>query len=387
MPADLPVPGPDFAKPAVAADDMPGPAGLYRQRAEAGLIRADPAQRRAATRLQQLHTALAGYNPGERRGWRARLGLAEPAPAMPKGVYLWGPVGRGKSMLMDLFFAAAPVANKRRVHFHPFMLDVHARIERERRARSPEPVARVAADLAAEAALLCFDEFQVNDIADAMILERLFRALLDAGTVIVATSNRPPARLYELGLQRDRFLPFIALLQRRLDTLELDSGRDYRLSRMAGKRVYHWPLDVAAHQALEAAFAQLTDDAPAASETLTVMKRPLVVPRAARDVAWFRFDELCGRPLAAADFLAIAERFAALFLEGIPRLGPERRNEAQRLHILIDALYEARTLFIASAEVPPDEIYIAGDGAFEFRRTISRLHEMQSEDYLANRAR
>jgi cell division protein ZapE len=156
---------------------------------------------------------------------------------------------------------------------------------------------------------------------------------------------------------------------------------------MAGKRVYHWPLDVAAHQALEAAFAQLTDDAPAASETLTVMKRPLVVPRAARDVAWFRFDELCGRPLAAADFLAIAERFAALFLEGIPRLGPERRNEAQRLHILIDALYEARTLFIASAEVPPDEIYIAGDGAFEFRRTISRLHEMQSEDYLANRAR
>jgi cell division protein ZapE len=180
---------------------------------------------------------------------------------------------------MDLCFASAPVANKRRVHFHAFMLDAHARIERERRARAPEPVAKVAADLAADAALLCFDEFQVNDIADAMILERLFRAMLEAGTVVVATSNRPPDRLYEHGLQRDRFLPFIDLLKERLDPVELDSGRDYRLSRLTGKRVYHTPLDAAATRALAAHFAELTDGAPIGRETLSVLGRELVVPR------------------------------------------------------------------------------------------------------------
>jgi cell division protein ZapE len=388
MPVDFPAPGPAFPKPAgQSRAGGSGPAELYRERSGTGLIRSDPAQQRAVARLQQLHEALSGYRPPVRRGWWARLGRAGRVPAMPKGLYLWGPVGRGKSMLMDLFFAAAPVANKRRVHFHAFMLEVHDRIERERRAKTREPVGEVAVDLAAEAALLCFDEFQVNDIADAMVLERLFRALFDAGTVVVATSNRPPARLYEHGLQRDRFLPFIAFLEQRLDRLELDSGRDYRLSRMMGKRVYHWPLDAAAHQALEAAFAELTDDMPGMSDTLIVKERALIVPRTAQNVAWFGFDELCARPLAAADYLAIAERFAAVILEGIPRLEPRQRNEAQRLHILIDALYEARTLLIASAATPPEEIYLAGDGAWDFRRTLSRLFEMQSEDYIANRAR
>ena len=365
-----------------------GPAALYWERSQSGLIRADPAQQHAVARLQLLHEALSVYRPTGRRGWLSRLGFGgEPAGAAPRGVYLWGPVGRGKSMLMDLFFAAAPVGNKRRVHFHAFMLDVHARIERERRARTREPVSKVAGDLEAEAALLCFDEFQINDIADAMIIERLFRALFAAGTVIVATSNRPPDRLYEHGLQRDRFLPFIALLDQQLDLLQLDSGRDYRLSRLMGKPVYHWPLDTGAHDALEAAFAALTDNAAGGRETLTIMKRELLVPRSAQNAAWFSFDELCNRPLAAADYLAIAEHYAAVILEGIPQLDATRRNEAQRLHILIDALYEARTLFIASAEVPPEEIYIAGDGAWEFQRTVSRLHEMQSEDYIANRAR
>jgi cell division protein ZapE len=320
----------------------------------------------------------------ERRWLLGWLGLAEPRPA-PGGIYLWGPVGRGKSMLMDLFFTAAPVKKKRRVHFHSFMLDVHDRIEHERRAHTDEPVAKVAADLAAEATLLCFDEFQVNDIADAMILERLFRALFEAGTVVVATSNRTPERLYENGLQRDRFLPFIALLGERLDKVELDSGRDYRLARMRGKRVYHWPNDVAARAALEAAFADLTDHAASTSVTLTVMARPLVVPRVGRNVAWFSFEELCARPLAAADYLAIAERFAAIIVEGVPRLAPQQRNEAQRFHILIDALYEARTLLLASADVPPEQIYVAGDGSWEFERTVSRLMEMQSEEYIANR--
>jgi cell division protein ZapE len=384
MPVDFPAPGPALPRAAAETGDA-GPVELYRERVEAGLIHADPAQQRVVGQLQLLSEQLRDYRPlAERRGLLGWLGLAEPRPA-PGGIYLWGPVGRGKSMLMDLFFTAAPVKKKRRVHFHSFMLDVHDRIEHERRAHTDEPVAKVAADLAAEATLLCFDEFQVNDIADAMILERLFRALFEAGTVVVATSNRTPERLYENGLQRDRFLPFIALLGERLDKVELDSGRDYRLARMRGKRVYHWPNDVAARAALEAAFADLTDHAASTSVTLTVMARPLVVPRVGRNVAWFSFEELCARPLAAADYLAIAERFAAIIVEGVPRLAPQQRNEAQRFHILIDALYEARTLLLASADVPPEQIYVAGDGSWEFERTVSRLMEMQSEEYIANR--
>jgi cell division protein ZapE len=366
-----------------AGDTAAGPQALYRERCAAGLIRPDPAQARAVERLEALYRALRAHAPAG-RGWLGRLGFGAPAPT-PKGLYLWGPVGRGKSMLMDLFFATAPVDRKRRVHFHAFMLEVHDRMEGERRARSRQPILRVAGALAEAAHLLCFDEFQVNDIADAMILERLFRALFDAGTVVVATSNRHPERLYENGLQRDRFLPFVALLQERLDVVELDSGRDYRLARMVGKPVYFQPLDGAAHRALANAFDELTEGLPVGSETLTVMARPLAVPRLAGNVAWFNFEELCARPLSAVDYLAVVERFGAIIIEGIPRLSPSRRNEAQRFHILVDTLYEARTLLIASAAVAPQEIYLSGDGSFEFQRTVSRLMEMQSEDYVANR--
>src|SRR5438067_6360747 len=287
MPNDLPAAG--LAVPRAAEAGGVGPAALYRERIAAGEIHADPAQERALARLERLHDALRDYRPGaERGGLLGWLGLAEARP-IPKGIYLWGPVGRGKSMLMDMFFAAVPIERKRRVHFHAFMLDVHDRIEQERRAHSEEPVAKVAADLASEGMLLCFDEFQVNDIADAMILERLFRALFEAGTIVVATSNRRPERLYANGLQRDRFLPFIALLEERLDTVELDSGRDYRLVRMRGRKVYHWPNDAAAHTALEAAFADLTDGAEVRSETLSVLGRARVVPRVGRHVAGFSF--------------------------------------------------------------------------------------------------
>jgi cell division protein ZapE len=362
---------------------------VYRALRQRGLLQPDPAQQLAVERLQSLYRALLHYRPETGlRGWLARFGLAENGGShAPVGLYLCGPVGRGKSMLMDLFFRSAPSLRKRRVHFHAFMIEVHDRIERERRAGTDRPIDKVAHDLAGEAALLCFDEFQVEDIADAMILERLFRALIDAGVVVVATSNRAPDELYEHGLQRERFLPFIALLKQKLYVLELDSGRDYRLARLHGKPVYHHPLGEAAHDALAHAFAELTDGASGAGTSLTVKGRPLVIPRAARGVAWSSFADLCANPLGAADYLAIAERFPAVIVEGIPRLSPQQRNEARRLNILIDTLYEARTLLIASAEVPPEEIYTAGDGTFEFRRTVSRLIEMQSEEYIAHRPR
>lgn len=375
-----------------------GPLAAYRALCAGGEIDADPIQRLAAEKLQALHRALTGYElPEKPKGWRSRLGFGgkNGAAKVPEGLYLYGGAGRGKSMLMDLFFASAPVEKKRRVHFHAFMLEVHDRLHQWRTERKSEagqargqniadPMPMLAREFSSQCALLCFDEFHVVDVADAMILGRLFTALFDQGVVVVATSNWAPDDLYEGGLQRQRFLPFIALLKERMDVLHLAGLQDYRLMGLAGEPVFFSPLDHAAHQALARAFAKLTGDAEPVEDALVLKGRTLPVPRSARGVAWFTFEELCMRPLGAADYLALATHYGALLLEGVPRLGPEQRNEAKRLIVLIDALYEHRTKLVMSSAVPPEEIYKEGTGSgTEFDRTVSRLSEMQSADYFA----
>ncbi len=354
-----------------------GPEMLYRARVDSGELVPDEAQKDAAAKLQALWQSLKRYKSDNARGWWARL-----TGETPRGLYIYGKVGRGKSMLMDMFFASVAFSRKRRVHFYAFMLEVHDRIH-ARREEKGDPIRPVAAEIAQEAALLCFDEFDVDDIADAMILGRLFEALFDAGVVVVATSNRAPDALYEGGLQRERFLPFIDLFKRRLDILELDGQRDYRMVRLSGRQVYFTPADDNAYRALENIFAELTDNASAGPARLELRGRFVTVPRAAGGVAWFGFEELCGEPLGAADYLALAQRYRTFIVEGIPRLGPENRDRARRFNIFIDTLYEAHGRLVASAAAPPAELYIEGDGSFEFQRTVSRLNEMQSADYIA----
>jgi cell division protein ZapE len=362
-----------------------GPVALYRARRAAGGLHHDSAQELAAEKLQSLHNALRGHEKSAgSAGWRQRLGLARRREDPPQGLYIFGGVGRGKSMLMDMFFQTAPVERKRRVHFHAFMLEVHDNLHRLRQDKSGdvESLTLLAQRIADEAWLLCFDEFQVGNIADAMLLGRLFGALFDLGVVVVATSNTAPDDLYHGGLQRERFLPFIALLKQKLDLLELDGEIDYRLARIQDMAVFHHPLGAAANQSLDQAFERLTDGAAGQAATLEVQGRRLAIPVAAKGVARFQFDELCRRPLGAADYIAIARNYHTIIVAGIPRMTPEHRNEARRFMVFVDALYEHKTNLICSADATPDQIYGRGDGAAEFPRTASRLVEMQSSDYL-----
>ncbi len=364
----------------------------YDERVASGALTDDPAQADAASRLDELALILA--RPPKRS-------FFSKAPEAPRGLYLWGGVGRGKSMLMDLFFAEAKTSPKRRVHFHEFMAEVHERLDVWRkmseadRKRSPwrvsgagdNPIAPVARQIASEARLLCFDEFQVTQIADAMILARLFEAVFAHGVTVVATSNRKPDDLYKDGINRALFLPFIERLKERCEVFELISARDYRLDRLVEAPVWYAPLGQGSRAALDMAWTRLTLGAEPQHCVLTVKGRKLEVAREAAGVARFTFEELCARPLGSIDYLTIAATFHTVILEGIPLLTPDRRNEAARFVSLIDALYEARVKLVASAAAEPDRLYPDGDGVFEFQRTASRLFEMRSASYMAEERR
>jgi len=369
-----------------SSDMSEGPLFAYRARVAEGALVGDPAQELAAEKLQSLFHALKGYRPRQAETWKERFGLGRRADEPPAGLYIFGDVGRGKSMLMDLFYASAPVERKRRVHFHEFMLEIHARLHALRTAngkRADDLLPAIARDIAGETWLLCFDELHVANIADAMLLGRLFETLFAESVIVVATSNWPPDELYSGGLQRELFLPFIALVKARLDVLHLEGRLDYRLARLMSMKVYHAPLGSAAERALDQAFRDLTDNAPSAPDFLNVMGRRVPVPASAKGVARFRFADLCEQPLGPTDFIAIANAFHTVILAGIPRLAPERRDTVKRFATLIDVLYERKIKLVCSAAVPPHEIYPAGDHAFEFRRTASRLMEMQSVGYLS----
>jgi cell division protein ZapE len=364
----------------------------YDHLVKGGSLQRDPAQERIADRLDLLIGEIAEKRVARKSsalGWlfAARRQTAEPV----KGLYIHGGVGRGKTMLMDIFFELVPVRRKRRAHFNDFMAHVHDRIQKHRQARKEglvkedDPIPPVARALADEAWVLCFDEFAVTDIADAMILSRLFSALFANGVVVVATSNVMPADLYRDGLNRQLFLPFIGILERHAEILALDSPKDYRQEKTSRMPVYLMPADAAADREMDRAWARVIDGGQAAAASITVKGRKVAVPRAAGRAARFTFADLCDAPLGARDYLAIAERFDTIFIDHVPVLDHTRLNATKRFILLVDTLYDTKKRLVMSAEAAPDKLYAGRAGtteAFEFDRTVSRLIEMQSRDWL-----
>ena len=351
----------------------------------AGELKADADQARAIAALAKVQAELEAVPSRNGTIW----GFLRRKPDPARGLYLWGGVGRGKSMLMDLFFDSVQSQLKRRAHFHEFMIDIHARLKAERVKEKGDPIPPIVAALADEARLLCFDEMVVNNMADAAIMSRLFSGLIAAGVTVVTTSNRHPDDLYKDGLNRQLFLPFIALVKESLDIITLDGPTDYRRDRLGSAQIWLVPNGPAATAALSQTFFKMTDYPPEDRAHVPTLEidvgggRMLHVPKALKGVAVFSFKRLCAQARGAADYLAIARRFHTVIMVGIPVLGPHNRNEAARFVTLIDALYEYRVKFLACADAEPDHLYPKGDGRFEFDRTVSRLMEMQSEDYLA----
>lgn len=363
-----------------------------RSMTEAGTLRADKAQMAVAVQLDRILHEMKQRRPAAKKSALGWLFAQKRKPLQPvRGLYVHGSVGRGKTMLMDLFFRMAPVEKKRRAHFHEFMADVHARIHAHRiklkngETRQADPVPPVAAALREEAELLCFDEFTVTDIADAMILSRLFTELFARGCTLVATSNVEPGNLYRDGLNRGLFLPFIDLLKRHVEVTTLDSPTDYRLEKLESLPVYVAPLDAEAARLMDLAWKRITEGRPEVPTEIEMKGRSVPVPRAVERAARFSFAQLCERPLGASDYLEIAKRFDVVLIDEIPHLGPTRRNETKRFIILIDALYDASVRLFASAAAMPEDLLTEKKGTegFEFDRTVSRLFEMRSADYLA----
>ncbi|PEQ10623.1 cell division protein ZapE [Novosphingobium sp. PC22D] len=357
----------------------------YEALVATGELRADPEQAAAAERLEDLQRQLARQSSS---GLIGKL-LGKKAES-PRGLYMWGGVGRGKSMLMDLFHATLAISEKRRVHFHAFMLEVHERLRDERKKEQGDPILPVAAQIARNLRCLAFDEMVVNNSADAMIMSRLFTSLIrDHGLTIVTTSNRAPSELYKDGLNREHFLPFIALIEHDLDVMTLNGPTDYRLQRLGGMATWHTPLGEDATEQTREAFFRLTDYPPEDSDHVPSGEldvgggRKLHVPKSLKGVAVFSFKRLCGEARGASDYLAIARAYHTVIIVGIPRMGPDKRNEAARFVTLVDALYENKVKLIAAADAAPEDLYESGTGRFEFERTVSRLNEMQSADYLA----
>lgn len=362
----------------------------YQQLIDDGDISPDHAQFCVMQKLQQLGENLENIGNQPVPYWQklsANFGIyKKPLPDF-KGLYIYGDVGRGKSMLMDMFFEQVNIGHKRRVHFHEFMQEIHKGIHAARQLkgkdRISDPLEPLAQAIAAKATLLCFDEFQVSDIADAMILGRLFTKLFDLGVVMVATSNRVPDDLYKHGINRQLFTPFIELLQQKCDILSLEAERDYRLERLVEQGVYFHPIGEDTHNAMDEMWQKLIDGGAWQKIELDVQGRKVEIPQGYKNMARVNFEGICAVNLGAADYLAIAEKYSTILMDDIPQLSAEYRNEAKRFVIFIDALYEAGVKFICSAEVEVTELYKKGDGVFEFDRTISRLMEMRSEEYLA----
>ncbi len=364
----------------------------YAEAVAAGRVEEDQAQLSIVRMMAQLEARIVEHRLARKSsalGWLfASRARAQPAI---KGLYIYGAVGRGKTMLMDFFFDASPVVRKRRAHFHEFMLDVHERVHALRQKmklgelQSEDPIKLVADQLAEEAWLLCFDEFHVTDIADAMILGRLFTQLFEQGVILVATSNVAPEDLYKDGLNRALFVPFIHMLEARMDVVRLDARTDFRLEKLGGKPVWYVPADAAADTALDATWQRLTGGHNGAAQDLPLHGRSVHVPRAFMGVARFNFHDLCEQPLAAADYLRIAHEYHTLILDHVPTMTFDNRNAAKRFIILIDTLYDMNVKLIASAAAESDALYKADQGyeALEFNRTASRLIEMRSDAYLA----